>query len=130
MDSSNPNEDNSVSGRLSRLEGMFTVFQGSINAQNQQTAQFLVRVENLERRQLEIERCVATRDDFRNLSAKVDKLSDEENQAKGRMAAGQFTATTLGQWAAVVISLCALVGVGLNRQAIDQGQHPPRVRTP
>ena len=123
-------EDNSAYGRLAKLEGMFIVFQGSINTQNQQTAQFLARVERLEERQLALEGNVATKDDFRILSEKVDRLSNDENEAKGRRAASQFTTTTLGHWAGVIIALLALVaGVGLNRQAIERDHHPPAVRS-
>jgi hypothetical protein len=130
MDSFSTNEDNSVSGRLARLEGMFLAFQGSINAQNQQTAQFLVRVERLEERQLSLERNVATTDDFRNLACKVDRLVVDDAAQKGRQAASQFAIPALAQWLAVVVSFLALVGVGINRQSIDQNQLPPVIKAP
>ena len=130
MDSFGPNEEASISGRLGRLEGMILGLQGSINAQGQQTTQFLVRVERLEERQLSLERNVATISDFRDLACKVDGLVVDDAAQKGRQAAGQFAIPALAQWLAVVVSFLALAGVGINRQAIDQNQPPPPARTP
>jgi hypothetical protein len=42
--------------RESQLEGLMLGLQGAINSQGHQTAQFLVRVERLEQRQLELAR--------------------------------------------------------------------------
>jgi hypothetical protein len=109
-----------LAGRLGKLEGLLVGLQQSITAQSQQTAQFLVRVERLEQRQLELERSVATVDDFRLLSGKVDSLLTSDATAKGRQSVSQFAIPALAQWATVVIALLALVGVGMNRQAIQQ----------
>ena len=130
MDNFNPNEEASISGRLGRLEGMILGLQGSINAQGQQTTQFLVRVERLEERQLSLERNVATIDDFHDLVRKVDGLVVDDAAQKGRQAASQFAIPALAQWLAVVVSFLALVGVGINRQTIEQNQPPPQTKTP
>lgn len=128
MDSFPPSEEGNISGRLGRLEGMILGLQGSINAQGQQTTQFLVRVERLEERQLNLERNVATINDFRDLACKVDGLVVDDAAQKGRQAASQFAIPTIAQWLSVVVAFIALFGVGMNRQAIEQNQHPPAVR--
>lgn len=120
MESLTPDAEVTLAGRLGKLEGLLVGLQGSINAQGQQTAQFLVRVERLEQRQLELERSVATVEDFRLLSEKVDRLVTADATQKGRQSVSQFAIPALAQWSAVVIALLALVGVGMNRQAIHQ----------
>jgi hypothetical protein len=133
VDSLDPDIKISIGERLGKLEGLLVGLQNAFNSHSQQTAQFLVRVERLEQRQLELERSVATVEDFRALAVKVDKLVAADARHEGQASLGRFALPALAQWTAVVVSILALIGVGLNRQVIQQHERnpvPPVTREP
>jgi ABC-type sugar transport system ATPase subunit len=106
--------------RLGKLEGLIIGLQTSIGQSQQQTTAFMARVERLEARQVELERSMITKDDISSLAAKVDALATNDARHEGTAAAASWSISNLAQWAAVVIALLALVGVG-----IDRIEHPP-----
>jgi hypothetical protein len=111
--------------RLSRLEGLLVGLQNSIIQGQQQTSAFMTRVERLEARQVELERNMITKDDITSLVAKVDALATSEARQQGGTAVAKWSASTLVSWAAVIISLLTLIGVGIRREQLHQLPMPP-----
>jgi len=108
--------------RLGKLEGMLTGLQASISQSQASTAAFLSRIERLEQRQVELERHMVTSADLATLSAKVDQLVSSDASRKGGTAMASWSFGAAASWAAVAISLLALVGVGINREGIHQNR--------
>ena len=115
--------------RLGKLEGLIIGLQTTISQGQQQTTAFMQRVERLEARQVVLERNMITREDIAQLAAKVDQLAASEARQQGGTAVASWSAQTIGAWAAVIIALLALVGVGVNRERINhQSQPAPAAR--
>lgn len=110
--------------RLGKLEGMLTGLQSTLHAQNQQTTQFLVRIEKIEQRQLEMERSVATGGDLRDLAEKVDHLLAADARNEGRTSLGRYAVPLMAQWSAVLVAAMALTGVRLHLFGQPQSQPP------
>ena len=104
--------------RLAKLEGLLIGLQNSIIQGQQQTSAFMSRVERLEARQVELERGMVTKEDIQGLVAKVDALAANDARQQGGPAVAKWSTSTLGAWAAVLISLLTLVGAGMNRHPI------------
>lgn len=114
--------------RLGRLEGLLVGLQNSISQSQAQWAGSQARVERLEQRLVELESRQVTRDDLRDLAAKVDELCAAEARQSGGVSLANWSVTTMAPWLAVVVALLALVGVGANREAIQQQQQRPELR--
>ena len=115
--------------RLAKLEGLLIGLQNSIVQGQSQTSASMARVERLEQRLVELETRQVTKQDLAQLTAKVDSLLAADATRRGGTAAATWTAGQLVAWVAVVVSVVALVGVGLNREEIQQdlprtGQRP------
>lgn len=106
--------------RLGRLEGLLVGLQSSISQSQQQWAGSQARVERLEQRLVELESRQVTRDDLRELAAKVDELVASEARQSASVGLAGWTLTNLAPWLAVVVAVLALVGVGANREALQQ----------
>lgn len=119
-----PGSQLQIVDRLGKLEGLIIGLQNSIGQSQAQTTAFMGRVERLEARQVELERNMITKDDISQLVAKVDQLTTSEARQQGGTAVASWSAQTIGAWAAVIIALLALVGVGVNREQ-TQHQAPP-----
>jgi hypothetical protein len=117
-----------VVDRLGRLEGLIVGLQNSISQSQTSTAAFMTRVERLEQRQVELERNMVTSAHIAALSDKVDSLIASDASRRGGTAVAQWSAGQLVAWLAVIISVLALVGVGLNREAIQQQELPQHQR--
>lgn len=111
--------------RLGRLEGLLVGLQNSITQGQSQTAAFMARVERLEQRQVELERNMVTVTHLNALSEKVDSLVTSDASRKGATGAVQFGAGQIVAWAAVAISLIALVSNILKPPS--QSQAPPQI---
>lgn len=107
-----------VVDRLGKLEGLIVGLQNSISQGQASTTAFMSRVERLEQRQVELERNMVTSSDIAALSQKVDSLVTSDASRKGGTAVVQWSAAQLAAWITVVISILALVGVGINRETI------------
>lgn len=114
--------------RLGRLEGLLVGLQSSISQSQAQWAGSQARVERLEQRLIELETRQVTRDDLRELSSKVDELCAAEARQSGGVSLANWSVTTMAPWLAVVVALLALVGVGANREALQQQQQRPELR--
>lgn len=101
--------------RLARMEGILVGLQASISQSRADGAAFMARVERLEQRQVELEREMITRDDISALAADVKALSNNSARQQGGTALAGWGAQAIGSWAAVIIALLALIGVGANR---------------
>lgn len=110
--------------RLGKLEGLLIGLQNSIVQGQAQTSAFMARVERLEARQVELERNMITKDDISQLVTKVDQLATADAKQQGGTAVASWSATTLGSWAAVILALLALIGVGV-KQTAEPHSHPP-----
>lgn len=108
--------------RLGRLEGLLVGLQSSISQSQAQWAGSQARVERLEQRLVELESRQVTRDDLRELAAKVDELVASDARHSGSIGLAGWSLTNLAPWLAVVVAILALVGVGANRDAIEQQQ--------
>lgn len=106
--------------RLGRLEGLLVGLQSSISQSQQQWAGSQARVERLEARLVELEARQVTRDDLRELSAKVDELVASEARHSGGIGLAGWSLTNLAPWLAVLVAVLALVGVGANRELLQQ----------
>jgi hypothetical protein len=69
--------------RLGKLEGLLVGLQASMSHGQSQVSGFVARVERLEQRQVELEARVVTRDDLKELTAKVDGLTTAINKGQG-----------------------------------------------
>lgn len=105
--------------RLAKLEGLLIGLQNSIVQGQSQTSASIARVERLEQRLVELETRQVTKQDLAQLTAKVDSLLAADATRRGGTAAATWTAGQLVAWVAVVVSVVALVGVGINREAIQ-----------
>lgn len=117
------NQENDVTlftlvDRLAKMEGLLTGLQNSIVQGQMQTSAFMGRVERLEQRQVELEKQQVTKDDFKELSGKVDNLIQSEARQSGSLGIANWSISQLATWAAVIIACLALVGVGASREAI------------
>ena len=115
--------------RLAKLEGLLIGLQNSIVQGQSQTSASMARVERLEQRLVELETRQVTKQDLAQLTAKVDSLLAADATRRGGTAAATWTAGQLVAWVAVVVSVVALVGVGINREQLQQdlprtGQRP------
>lgn len=106
--------------RLGRLEGLLVGLQSSISQSQAQWAGSQARVERLEQRLVELETRQVTRDDLRELASKVDELVASDARNSGGVGLASWSMQTLAPWLAVLIALAALLGVGLNREALQQ----------
>lgn len=106
--------------RLGRLEGLLVGLQSSISQSQQQWAGSQARVERLEQRLVELESRQVTRDDLKELAAKVDELVTSDARQSAGVGLAGWTFTNLAPWLAVVVAVLALVGVGANREALQQ----------
>jgi len=111
--------------RLAKLEGLLIGLQNSIVQSQSQTSASMARVERLEQRLVELETRQVTKADLAALSEKVDRLISSDATRKGGAAAATWTLGTGANWAAVIIALLALVGVGMNRDRIIHQQDTP-----
>lgn len=109
--------------RLGRLEGLLVGLQNSIVQGQTQTSAFMARVERLEQRQVELETRQVTKDDLKDLSTKVDNLIRAEANQRGGVSVASWSISNFSNWAAVIIAILALIGVGANKEV--QNQHPP-----
>lgn len=112
--------------RLGRLEGLLVGLQSSISQSQAQWAGSQARVERLEQRLIELETRQVTRDDLRELASKVDELCAAEARSSAGVSFASWSVQTLAPWLAVVVAVLALVGVGANREAIQQQQQMER----
>ena len=113
--------------RLAKLEGLLIGLQNSIVQGQSQTSAFMSRIERLEQRQVELERNMVTTVHIAALTEKVDSLVASDAVRRGGTATATWTAGQLVAWAAVIISLVALVGAGMNRERLMQEQNAPRI---
>lgn len=120
-----PGSQLQIVDRLGKLEGLIIGLQNSIGQSQAQTTAFMGRVERLEARQVELERNMITKDDISQLVAKVDQLATNDARQQGGSAVASWSMQTLGSWAAVIIALLALVGVGVNRERMQHTATPP-----
>jgi hypothetical protein len=117
--------------RLAKLEGLLIGLQNSIVQGQSQTSASMARVERLEQRLVELETRQVTKQDLAQLTAKVDSLIAADATRRGGTAVASWSLGTGASWAAVIIALLALVGVGLNREHEAQLQQlPPQHRQP
>jgi len=116
--------------RLAKLEGLLIGLQNSIVQGQSQTSASMARVERLEQRLVELETRQVTKQDLAQLTAKVDSLLAAESARRGGTAVASWSLGTGASWAAVIIALLALIGVGLNREHEAQQQLPPQHRQP
>lgn len=118
-----------VVDRLGKLEGLLVGLQNSISQGQAATAAFMSRVERLEQRQVELERSMVTTTHIADLSKKVDSLVASDASRRGATGAVQWSAGQIVAWAAVVVALLALIGVGINRERLQSPLSPSqRVR--
>lgn len=106
--------------RLGRLEGLLVGLQSSISQSQAQWAGSQARVERLEQRLVELESRQVTRDDLKSLADKVDALVTADARQSGGLGAVSWSFSNLAQWLALVVAALALIGVGANREAIQQ----------
>ena len=116
--------------RLAKLEGLLIGLQNSIVQGQSQTSASMARVERLEQRLVELETRQVTKQDLAQLTAKVDSLLAADATRRGGTAVASWSLGTGASWAAVIIALLALIGVGLNREHEAQQQLPPQHRQP
>lgn len=109
-----------IISRLGKLEGLIVGLQNSISQSQDQWASSQTRVERLEERLVQLEMRQVTREDLKNLSEKVDRLITSEAQQSGGIKAVSWSVGSIATWVAIVISFLALIGVGINREAIKQ----------
>lgn len=106
--------------RLGRLEGLLVGLQNSISQSQAQWAGSQARVERLEARLVELEARQVTREDLRELSAKVDELVASDARHSGGIGLAGWSFSNLAPWLAVLVAVLALVGVGANREMLQQ----------
>jgi len=116
--------------RLGKLEGLIIGLQTSIGQSQAQTTAFMGRVERLEARQVELERNMITKQDISQLVEKVDQLTTSEARQQGGTAVASWSAQAIGTWAAVIIALLALVGVGVQRERLNHQTPAGRSASP
>ena len=105
--------------RLGRLEGLLVGLQNSIVHSQTQTSAFMARVERLEQRQVELETRQVTKEDLKDLSTKVDNLIRSEANQRGGVSVASWSFAHMANWAAVIIAVLALIGVGANRERLN-----------
>lgn len=111
--------------RLGRLEGLLVGLQSSISQSQAQWAGSQARVERLEQRLVELESRQVTRDDLKSLADKVDALVTADARKSGGVTAVSWSFTNLAPWLALIVAILALVGVGANREALQQRLQDP-----
>lgn len=125
MDSPPPDSLLAIVDRLAKLEGLIIGLQTTIAQGQNHSASFISKVERLEERQLELERHMVTKTDLASIGAKVDQLITSEASRQGSTAANHWTLSSLAQWLALVLSLLALIGVGIDKSTNDE--NPPQI---
>lgn len=108
--------------RLGRLEGLLVGLQSSISQSQAQWAGSQARVERLEQRLVELESRQVTRDDLRSLAEKVDALVAADARHSGGVGFASWSITNLAPWLALMVAVFALIGVGANREQLQQQQ--------
>jgi hypothetical protein len=126
MDSPPPDSLLAIVDRLAKLEGLIIGLQTTIAQGQNHSASFISKLERLEERQLELERHMVTTTDLDKIGAKVDQLITSEASRQGSTAANHWTLSSLAQWAALVLSLLALIGVGIEKNASNDDS-PPQI---
>ena len=106
--------------RLAKLEGLLIGLQNSIVQGQAQTSASMARVERLEQRLVELEARQVTKADLAALGAKVDSLIAADASRRGGAAAFSWSVTNLAPWLAVLVAALALVGVGIEREQLQQ----------
>ena len=126
MDSPPPDSLLAIVDRLAKLEGLIIGLQTTIAQGQNHSASFISKLERLEERQLELERHMVTTTDLDKIGAKVDQLIQSEASRQGSTAANHWTLSSLAQWLALVLSLLALIGVGMEKNASND-DNPPQL---
>ena len=127
MDSPPPDSLLAIVDRLAKLEGLIIGLQTTIAQGQNHSASFISKLERLEERQLELERHMVTTTDLDKIGAKVDQLIQSEASRQGSTAANHWTLSSLAQWLALVLSLLALIGVGMEKNASNDDS-PPQIQ--
>ena len=109
--------------RLAKLEGLIVGLQTHITNSQTHTAGAIAKVETLEQRQIELERNMVTKADISGLSEKVDALIKSDASRKGASNIATWSLNSIATWLALLISFFALIGVGMNKQAINQNEN-------
>lgn len=110
----------SVVERLAKLEGLLQGLNSTLIQSQAQTAAFMAKVGDLEKRQVELERAMVTSADMQALTEKVDRLITSEARRQGSANQAAFALPVIAQWGALLVALLALVSSTINRQAIQQ----------
>jgi hypothetical protein len=79
---------------------------------------------------VELERNMITKQDISQLVEKVDQLTTSEARQQGGTAVASWSAQAIGTWAAVIIALLALVGVGVQRERLNHQAPAGRSASP
>ena len=126
MDTPPPDSLLAIVDRLAKLEGLIIGLQTTIAQGQNHSASFITKVERLEERQLELERHMVTKTDLDKIGAKVDTLIQSEASRQGSTAANHWTISSLAQYLALLLSLLALIGVGIEKSA-NNDENPPQI---
>ena len=126
METPPPDSLLAIVDRLAKLEGLIIGLQTTIAQGQNHSASFISKLERLEERQLELERHMVTTTDLDKIGAKVDQLIQSEASRQGSTAANHWTLSSLAQWLALVLSLLALIGVGMEKNASND-DNPPQI---
>lgn len=116
--------------RLGRLEGLLVGLQSSISQSQAQWLGSQARVERLEQRLVELESRQVTRDDLKSLADKVDALVTADARKSGSVSTVSWSLNTLAPWLTLVVAVLALIGVGVNREALQQQRTEPLREAP
>jgi len=127
MDTPPPDSLLAIVDRLAKLEGLIIGLQTTIAQGQNHSASFITKVERLEERQLELERHMVTKTDLDKIGAKVDTLIQSEASRQGSTDANHWTISSLAQYLALVLSLLALIGVGIEKNASND-DNPPQIK--
>jgi hypothetical protein len=120
----------SLDTRLGRLEGLLHGLQTTLLSSQTTVTNFLTKLSDLEKRQVELERQMVTSDDIkemtkrssedmRELTKRVEGLTASENRSEGQRSQAQWAVPVIAQWGTLLVALLALISSQFNRQEIE-----------
>lgn len=99
----------SLEGRLGKLEGLMIGLQASITQSQTHFAAYASRIEGLEKRQIQLERDMMTRQDLAGLIQKVDAIAAKQSSQEGGSEATRWSLQQIVSWAGLVIAILTAV---------------------
>lgn len=111
--------------RLGRLEGLIQGLHQSVTQSQNFFAAYITRIEQLEKRQIELERQMLTREELRDLVRRVENISSSQQKSIGEDEGTRWSIQQVLTVATVIVAALALLMTIVDRNPPDPPDAQP-----